>query len=73
MVFEENAYASFVGEYKDLVENIILYDNPTEKENLVYRYENTGETVFHSAGKIWLYKSTENQSLDQLKLISIKN
>lgn len=68
MVFEENAYASFVGEYKDLVENIILYDNPTEKENLVYRYENTGETVFHSAGKIWLYKKYRESITRSIKV-----
>lgn len=68
MIFEDNAYATFAGEYKDAVENIILYDNPLEKEHLIYRFEDSGETVFHSAAKIWLYKKYRDSIRKSIKL-----
>jgi hypothetical protein len=56
MLFIENAYETFYGEYKDVIENIILYDTVDLKESLVYRYFSTGESIFHMAGKIWLFE-----------------
>lgn len=56
MIFIDNSYATFVGEYRDVVENIILYDNLTDKEVLVYRNYNNGETIFHVSAKLWLYR-----------------
>lgn len=56
MLFIDNAYATFAGEYKETVENIILYDNLTEKESLVYRYYNSGDTIFHISAKLWLHR-----------------
>lgn len=63
MIFIDNAYATFVGEYKNVIENVIIYDNITEKEALVYRSHKTGETMFHVASKLWLYrKYTESKN-----------
>lgn len=56
MIFIDNSYATFVGEYKNVIENVILYDNITDKEALVYRYHKTGDTMFHIASKLWLYR-----------------
>lgn len=56
MIFIDQAYDTFHGEYKNLVEEIILHDTLTEKETLVYRYYKTGESPFHIAGKMWLYE-----------------
>ena len=56
MLFIEDATETFYGEYKKVIENIILYDTLDLKESLVYRYFTTGESVFHIAGKIWLFE-----------------
>lgn len=56
MLFIDGAYATFAGEYRELIENVILHDNVTEKEALIYRYYNSGETMFHVAAKLWLYR-----------------
>lgn len=55
MIFIEEAYDTFYGEYKNLVEEIILHDTLDDKETLVYRNVRTGESPFHIAGKMWLY------------------
>lgn len=63
MIFIDNSYATFAGEYRNVVENVILYDNITEKEALVYRYYKSGETMFHVASKLWLHrKYTESKN-----------
>ena len=56
MIFIEEAYDTFYGEYKNLVEEIILHDTLDDKETLVYRNARTGESPFHIAGKMWLYE-----------------
>lgn len=56
MLFIDNAYHSFYGEYKYLIEEIILHDTLDDKETLVYRNPSTGESPFHIAGKMWLYE-----------------
>jgi len=56
MIFIDQVYDTFHGEYKNLVEDIMLYDTLDEKETLVYRYHKTGETPFHLAAKMWLYE-----------------
>ncbi len=83
MLFIDGMYDTFHGEYKTIIENIILYDTIDEKETLVYRYHNTGVSIFHIAGKMWLYekwfKSKEsNQDInmkDELEFVlnSYKN
>jgi len=55
MIFIDQVYDTFHGEYKNVVEDIILHDTLDEKETLVYRYCKTGESPFHIAGKMWLY------------------
>jgi len=56
MLFIDNAYSTFYAEYKEVIDNIISYDTIDVKESLVYRYFYTGESIFHIAGKIWLYE-----------------
>lgn len=56
MIFIDEVYDTFHGEYKNLVEEIILHDTLDDKETLVYRYSKTGESPFHIAGKMWLYE-----------------
>ena len=56
MLFVDEVYDTFYGEYKNLVEDIILHDTLDDKETLVYRYARTGESPFHIAGKMWLYE-----------------
>jgi hypothetical protein len=56
MIFIEEAYDTFHGEYKNLVEEIVLHDTLDDKETLVYRNARTGESPFHVAGKMWLYE-----------------
>ena len=56
MIFIDEMYDTFHGEYKNLVEEIILHDTLDDKETLVYRYSRTGESPFHIAGKMWLYE-----------------
>jgi len=57
MVFIEKAYDTFCAEFKDTIENIILYESPNMKESLIYRYSRTGVSIFHIAAKIWIYKA----------------
>jgi len=64
MLFVDGAFETFYAEYKDIIENIILCDNISIKESLVYRYFYTGESVFHIAGKIWIFeKFTEKRDI----------
>ena len=55
MIFIDEVYDTFHGEYKNLIEDIMLHDTLDDKETLVYRYAKTGESPFHIAGKMWLY------------------
>ena len=56
MLFVDNVYDSFYGEYRDLLEDIIIHDTLDDKETLVFRTFFNGETPFHLAGKMWLYE-----------------
>ena len=58
MVFIENAYNTFYSEYKDVIENILLYDSPDMKESLIYRYYGSGLSIFHVAAKIWIFNKS---------------
>jgi len=63
MVFDKNAFATFIGEYIDIVGNIIACSSPTIKESIVFRYPTTGETIFHVAAKVRLieYSNTHTR------------
>ena len=56
MIFVDKAYSTFYGEYKDSVDSVLVYSTINDKESLVYRYFYTGESIFHIAGKIWMYE-----------------
>jgi hypothetical protein len=71
MIFIDQAYGTFYGEYKDIIEEIILHDTPDDKDTLVFRYPETGESVFHIAAKLWLLQkhnsnvNTINYNIDK--------
>jgi c-di-AMP phosphodiesterase-like protein len=53
MIFRDNMYGVFVGEFKDVITNIILSDSPDNLESAVYRYKD-GESIFHMAARVWV-------------------
>lgn len=71
MIFTDNAYETFYAEYKDVLDNVILHDTLDNKETLIYRYHNSGESMFHIAAKLWLFshyvdnKNKVNFNLDK--------
>jgi len=62
MLFIENAYNTFYFEYKDVIENILLYGSPDMKESLIYRYYGSGVSIFHIAAKIWIFNKSYRES-----------
>jgi len=54
MIFIDQVYETFFGEYTDVLNNIIENDSPDAKDSVVYRYYPMGESVFHMAAKMWL-------------------
>jgi hypothetical protein len=54
MILIENAVGTFVGEYADQINKVVINDNQGIKESLVYRYP-LGESIFHIAAYLWLY------------------
>ena len=69
MIFIDNAFATFYSEFKEVIEEIILHDTPDDKETLVYRYQGTGESIFHIAARLWLYnKYIQNKDIINFKL-----
>jgi len=80
MVFIEKAYDTFCAEFKDTIENIILYDSPNMKESMIYRYNRIGISIFHIAAKIWLFNiyhktitSSEYADIKEITSKAIKN
>lgn len=70
MLFIDEVYDTFHGEYRNVIEEIILHDTLDDKETLVFRYAKTGESPFHIAGKMWLYeKWTQSKRNDGGKSI----
>ena len=58
MIFRENSFATFHAEFYQAIEMIIKMSDPTIKESIVFRFPNTGESVFHVAAKKWLSKKS---------------
>lgn len=61
MVFIDGAYNTFYAEYKEIIDNILAYDTIDAKESLVYRYYNSGESIFHIAAKTWIVDSFDRK------------
>jgi hypothetical protein len=61
MLFIDGAYNTFYGEYKTIIDKILMYDTADVKESLIYRYYNTGETIFHTAAKTWILEKFDEK------------
>ena len=68
MIFIENAYNTFYGEYSNVVENILIADSPDVKDALIYRNFWDGISIFHLAGRIWLYDKYRESILNNLNI-----
>lgn len=55
MLFCDNSYNTFYGEYADVIELIILSDTYDNKDSIIYRNFDSGLSVFHLASKMYMY------------------
>lgn len=64
MLFIDQAFETFAAQYGDIVKNIIKHRTLEDKESLVYRYYGNGETMFHVAGKLWMFNNFIDEEFD---------
>ena len=68
MLFIENSYNTFYGEFVDVIEHIILSDSPDVKDALIYRNFGDGISIFHIASRLWLYEKYRESIINNLNI-----